>query len=92
MSDPDRHCDDFISDPAAPNVVRAFLAHARAPAHGMLILGDRPRLFADHLGRRVRVVMASRMGNVGITTKLDDEIGYEDRVSMGELLNFSDRP
>lgn len=86
------HCDDLIDDPATPDAARAFLAHARSPAHGMLLPGGRPRLFATYQGRRVQVVMASRMGDVGITSRLDADVRYEGRVWMGELTDLGDRP
>jgi len=41
-------------------------------------------------GDRVRVVMASRLGDVGITTNLDAENGYKVRVNIEELKDFSD--
>lgn len=54
--------------------------------------GPEPVLFADHEGKRVRVVMASRFGDVGITHKLNSYRGYSDRVPVSTLSNFSDRP
>lgn len=95
----DKHCDDYINDETAPECLRTFLAHGRAPAHGSG-LGPKPPLFAtwkelDGPGgrkgktRRVRVVMASRMGDVGITKNLDAEHGYDWRVSVSELTDFS---
>lgn len=48
-----------------------------------------PVLFADYKGKRIRVVMASRMGDVGITEDLKAEHGYSDRVDIKELNNFS---
>lgn len=49
-----------------------------------------PVLFADHEGERVRVTMASRFGDVGITTHLDAETGYGRRVPVEALSNFSE--
>lgn len=85
-----RHCDDYVDDPTAPEALRKFLAFARAPAHGQLQPGPHPRLYADYAGMRVRVTMASRMGDVGITTDLDAEMGYERRVAVSSLANFSE--
>ena len=84
-----KHCDDYIEDQSQPDCLRAFLDHARAPAHGAFRHTPRPTLFADYGGRRVRVVMASRFGDVGITTRLADEHGYEKRVAVADLSNFS---
>lgn len=36
-------------------------------------------------GTRVKIVMVSRFGDVGITTKLDAETGYGARVLLEEL-------
>ena len=71
------HCDDYIDDPSQPECLRAFLDHARSPAHGSFRPEPRPTLFADYQGRRVRVVIASRLGDVGITSNLAVERGYE---------------
>jgi hypothetical protein len=87
-----RHCDEYIDDPTAPVVLRKFLAWARSPAHGALVPGPHPRLFADHADRRVRVVMASRFGDVGISSDLGRETGYETRVPIEALTNFGDAP
>lgn len=84
------HCDAYIDDPAASEPLRKFLAFARAPAHGQRLPKPHPRLFADHEGRRVRVTMASRLGDVGITTDFSAEFGYECRVPVSQLDNFSE--
>lgn len=87
-----RHCDDYIDDPTAPLVLRAFLDRARMPAHGMLSSDPFPKLFADYKGKRWRVTMASRFGDVGITRDLRAECGYQIRVTVKRLSNFSDVP
>jgi hypothetical protein len=87
-----RHCDDYINDPAAPEPLRKFLARARAPAHGALEPEPYPKLFATCAGKRVRVVMASRHGDVGITTRLDREYGYDLRVAISTLTDFAEAP
>lgn len=86
-----KHCDDYIDDPSAPECLRAFLSHTRSPAHGMH-LGEKPPLFATYGGRRYRVVMASRLGDVGITTNLEANHGYEKRVSVCTLSDLSSTP
>lgn len=48
-----------------------------------------PTLFADFEGKRVRVVMASRFGDVGITENLQAAHGYSKRVWVSMLSNFS---
>lgn len=86
------HCDDYIEDLGASLVPRSFLVFARAPAHGQLLPKPHPRLFADYAGTRVRVTTASRFGDVGITSDHDAEIGYEWRVLVRQLSNFSESP
>lgn len=85
-----KHCDDYIDNAAAPAPLRAFLRRARSPAHGHLSGEPFPKLFADHEGQRVRVVMASRLGDVGIDLAADH--GYQRRVAVEDLANFGDTP
>ena len=87
-----RHCDDYIDDQAAPAALRAYLERARSPAHGMMAKDPYPTLFADYQDKRVRVVMASRFGDVGITDNLKADFGYQARVSVDQLSNFGDTP
>jgi hypothetical protein len=87
-----RRCDEYIDDESAPAVLRRYLKRARSPAHGLMSTDPFPRLFADYDGRRVRIVMASRMGHVGITSNLQVEYGYEEGVFMEDLSHFSDEP
>lgn len=89
-----RHCDDYIHDFQAPHCLRFFLLINRLPAVDLAIcneFGVNPTLFADHEGKRVRVVHASRLGLVGITSKLDSET-YERRVYVEHLSNFDVKP
>jgi hypothetical protein len=86
------HCDDYIDDPAADPALRKFLAFARGPAHGLLTPKPHPTLYADYKKKRVRVTMASRLGDVGITSRFEAETGYEDRVRVSKLKNFSETP
>lgn len=51
-----------------------------------------PKLFADFEGRRVRVTMASRFGDVGISRDLTGDGGYFKRVAVEDLGNFGDEP
>ena len=60
-----------------------------------------PKLFATYNGEgwrgvekgdRVRVVMASRLGDVGCTKNLEADSGYQLRTSVDNLSEFSDRP
>lgn len=91
-----RHCDDYINDPRAPQALRAFLLRHRLPAADGLVLaaaGFNPKLYADYTepGKPsvvVRVTMASRFGDLGITTRLAQDSGYEQRVPVAMLSNF----
>src|SRR4051812_31921635 len=83
------HCDDLWAAKTLPACVQAYLDVARAPAHGM---GKAPPLFATYQGQRVRVVMASRFGDVGITPRLQAASGYIKRVLLPDLTDFSDTP
>lgn len=86
-----KHCDDYIDDETQPECLRKFLDYARSPAHGSLRDGLKPTLFANYHGQRVRVTMASRLGDVGINSKLHEQYGYDKRVAVSDLTDFSDR-
>src|SRR5690606_23223719 len=96
-----RHCDEYIDDPDAPECLRTFLEWHRRPAIEQT--GTRPTLFATYVGndplaggcygRRCRVVMASRFGDVGVRfTNLSQAWGYSVRCWVGLLKDFSDSP
>jgi hypothetical protein len=94
-----KHCDDYIEDPTAPAPLRKFLEHARSPGHGHSRPKPHPTLFATYngddwlgirKGDRVRVVMASRMGDVGITKDLEASHGYQVRCNVDVLADFSE--
>lgn len=92
-----KHCDDYIDDPQADKALRDFLFFNRLPAWEAMELRkqegfEEPKLFADFGGKRVRVVMASRLGNVGITDDLSATHGYTNRVLVEQLSNFSTEP
>ena len=88
------HCDELIDDEKQPLCLRRFLRYKRCPAifqFGAHRLGVKePQLFADYGRRRVKVVMASRFGDVGITGDLFADHGYDIRVAVEELRNFSE--
>lgn len=89
-----RHCDEYINDFDAPMCLRWFLFVNRLPASDKHLCernGVKPRLFATHFGKKVRIVMASRLGDVGITEKLDAENGYSTRVAVADLTDFTDQ-
>lgn len=90
-----KHCDDYINDFKANKHLRWYLLVHRMPASDRALaeqMGVKPQLYADYQGKRVRVVMASRLGDVGITYNLKTEYGYSKRVLVEDLTNFSDTP
>jgi len=87
-----KHCDDYIMDFDLPNCIKYYLLINRLPAIDKCVVVEEvgnPKCFATWEGKRVRLVMASRMGDIGITPHLDQENGYERRVWMDELSDFS---
>ncbi len=94
-----KHCDDYIDDPLAHPLLRLFLAWARSPGHGLLAPRPWPVLFATVTAadappairdKRVRVTMASRLGDVGVTADLACESGYDYRLHVADLGYFTD--
>lgn len=84
---PSRHCWDVQSDPDTPAVLREFLEYATAPGHGVG-RGPKPVCWAtDSDGFPVRLVMASRFGDVGINLT-GKEAGYSHRVACDDLTDF----
>ncbi len=98
----EKHCDEYINDKSQPKCLRKFLLYNRIPELWKFQRWKKswgvPVLFAEHKppggGKRwkkVRVVMASRFGDVGITRNLDAEHGYEQRIYLEDLRNFKDK-
>lgn len=86
------HCDQAINDFRQPVCLRYFLLVNRMPALDKNLIIQSvgfPKCFATHEGQRVRLVMASRIGDVGITSDLNAEDGYQKRVSLDDLSDFS---
>jgi hypothetical protein len=93
-----KHCDDYIDDETQPKCLRQFLRYCRWPASYQIraerLRIKKPILFADwqrykNKKKRVRLVMASRFGDVGIARDLNAESGYDWRVPVETLSNFS---
>lgn len=102
-----RHCDDYIDDPATPECLRNFLFMHRLPATmkaAYPLTSRYPVIYATTIprvsgkpkkmpkGERVALTMASRFGDVGITTDLTASSGYQRRVHLNELKDFSEKP
>jgi hypothetical protein len=83
---------DVLHDYKLPAMVRGFIALNQGPATETMAIreaGMMPKLYGTYQGKRVRVVMVSRLGDIGITT-IDQEYGYSDRVSIYDLTDFGD--
>lgn len=93
------HVDDWISrsvcnygDPAIQYAACALLL-MRLPAVEKAVMSRfiRLPLYCDYNGVRVRVVVASRMGDIGITTDLNSE-QYQERVLLSKCSNWGNSP
>jgi hypothetical protein len=91
MTEP-KHCDDYIRDKSQAKALRKFLLYKRIPAYWQIRRWrwGVPKLYATWNNLRVRVTMASRFGDVGITEGLDKDHGYEMRVFLSKLTDFSE--
>lgn len=101
----EKHCDDYIDDPSQPECLRKFLEYGRAPGHGhdlgekpklfatLVCPGKRELAFVvrngGKNGMRVKVNMASRMGDVGVSKDFKSDFGYFVRVPVEWLKEFS---
>lgn len=89
-----QHCEDYIHDNNYPICLRYFILFHRVPAIDKFVIEEmygRPSLFAKYKDIYVRVTMASRFGDVGITSKLDMDQTYEKRVYIEHLSEFTDK-
>ena len=84
------HCDEYIHDPNFPLCLRYWLLVNRLDA--IIDYKGVPECYTTWKAQRVRLVMASRLGDGGTTTKLHHENGYEERVYLEELSDFGDKP
>lgn len=89
-----QHCDAYIHDLQAPACLRLFLLVERLPAADKVLLYTkfRPTLFATYRGKRVRVTLASCLGDLGISTNLEETTSYDHRVTVEDLTAFSEVP
>lgn len=88
-----KHCDEYIRDKTQPKCLRKFLLFQRKPPLWRWHKSwGYPQLFANHEGKRVKIVMASRFGDVGITSDLEARNGYSLRLFLEQLSDFSEEP
>jgi hypothetical protein len=83
------HCEDLLDSKTLPDCVQKFVGVHRACPIERMNIKEEPTLFANYEGKRVRVTMASRFGDVGITYNLDTDHGYDLRVYLPDLSDFS---
>ena len=90
-----RHCHTYIRDKSQPMCLRKWLLYNRVPAIWKMRRWRKqwgiPTLFATYKGEQYRVVMASRLGDVGITKNLNALFGYELRVYIEDLSDFKEK-
>lgn len=90
----ERHCDNYPERLGTPNCLRWWIFINRLPATLKCLASDNnvdPKLWAKYQGKWYRLVMASRMGDVGIVDNLDADHGYQKRVMVDELTDFTDQ-
>lgn len=90
------HVDDFIDHYKSNAYARWVFTIFRLPAAlagAVAPWSKQFRLYCDYQGKRWRVIGASRMGDVWLTSKLEasgDGFPYEQRVDVAECSNFTD--
>lgn len=88
------HVDHALVDFRHPHALQLFLLVHRMPAAEAAIITRAhgyPVCYALHESKIVRLVMASRMGDIGITDDLEAEHGYQKRVMLSDLSGFTDK-
>lgn len=74
---------------------RWVLHHMRSPASCQFAFEPfmQPHeLYCTYAGKRYRVVMASRMGDIGISRDFSKAHGYDARACVAECSEWSDKP
>ena len=89
------HVDDFIDSHRQPVYARFVLDYFRRSAIGQMDFRpfmEKHLLFASWKGSRYRVTGASRMGDVWLSADFKRVDGYEHRVNVAELSEWSGQP
>lgn len=90
-----RHVHDFIDDPGSDDYAAWVLNHFRLPAilkaRFMKFMGKR-ELFCTYDGKRFRVIGASRLGDIWLTSDFTRENGYDKRVDPAKCSAWSPQP
>lgn len=91
-----KHVDNFIDyNYSEECYARWVLNHFRLPA--VLKMDFEPfmkehKLFCTYKDKRFRVIGASRLGDIWLTSDFKRNTGYEKRVDVDECSNWSDKP
>ena len=87
------HCDTLTYDGRLPDFLRWWIVCQRLPASLKQLGPPLPPVYANLKGvGRVRLTMASRFGDIGVTPDLTKEYGYSQRVPLKQLSGFSLTP
>lgn len=89
------HVDDYIDDYDGDAYARWVLHHFRLPANLQNAFAPFMRehhLYCTHANKRWRVIGASRMGDVWLTTDFSRDHGYDLRVLVTECSGWSSEP
>lgn len=92
------HIDEWLDTPQrdeGASYAQFFLDWCRLPAwkkyaYSQFMWGN--KLFCTYLGKRYRVTGASRLGDVWLTSKFDQREGYELRVNVDDITEWSKEP
>lgn len=91
------HGDDLLDkhekgESLLPQCLYNWLFYKRLPASDQFEATEPEPVFATYKGKRVKLNMGSRMGDIGISKDLKSETGYYVRVYIPELSDFSNIP
>ena len=86
------HVDEFIDSYSGDPYARWVLNHFRLPAILKMSFGqfmEGHKLFCTYEGKKFRCIGASRLGDVWLTSKFENDHGYEHRVNVAECSEWS---
>lgn len=92
--------DDFIwnregNEPREVSYAKFILMYFRLPAaqhYSWAPFFEGKNLFCTYNNERYKVLMASRLGDIGITKEFSRDSGYDKRVFVDDLSEWSDKP
>lgn len=93
----DEWLEEFMQEQGSPNLgyAKFVIGHMRQPAvvrmrHDPHMKGF--KLFCMYQGKKWRVTMASRLGDIGITEDFTRDSGYEQRIFVDEVESWHTAP